>query len=386
MSVAAGQVEARPPCAPRPSNVSTLTRGLSVFFHQGVRPDGRAPSEWRDVFVNVANGSALLKMGGTTIVCGVKAEISEPKPDSPDLGFIGENMQGDHEPPDMSVLTFPREVKHVWVSPLITPKNRPWTWMSTVFLLVRYLGPLFAITGAYCTVFYQVSQWSSIFFFVATDLVLLLRVYAMYNRSRTVLGILLASYIPLVVIRFVATIYKPQIDVSVLFGITTCTLSLNVPSSISTYSPISKVILSTLLCGFAVVQLVRESLQMYRAIKQWRSNQYLDLLVRESVLYFVVYLFSVVLSMVNGTGIVQGLNSLLLATLAIIAPVVLPPRLIISVREFHSRVVGDHIDTGFGVISHHPISTNENLVFANANGPTETIGDYRGAEETSEIV
>jgi hypothetical protein len=30
-------------------------------------------------------------MGGTTIVCGVKAEIAEPELDSPDLGFIGES-------------------------------------------------------------------------------------------------------------------------------------------------------------------------------------------------------------------------------------------------------------------------------------------------------
>ncbi|KAF9233606.1 ribosomal protein S5 domain 2-type protein [Melanogaster broomeanus] len=64
---------------------------LDRFLAEGVRPDGREPSEWRDVFVNVgsistADGSAL------TIVCGVKAEISEPELDSPDLGFIVPNL------------------------------------------------------------------------------------------------------------------------------------------------------------------------------------------------------------------------------------------------------------------------------------------------------
>ncbi|KAF9232819.1 hypothetical protein BU15DRAFT_67137 [Melanogaster broomeanus] len=254
------------------------------------------------------------------------------------------------------------------------------------------------------TVLFHVYNWSGIFFFATTDLVMLFRIYAMYHRSRTILVILLASYIPSVVINFATTnIYRPHIDVSgiydskpnshlltstipVLFGTTTCTLSFNVSSSLNAYFLIPKVVLSAVLCGFAVVQLVRESLQMHRAIKQWRSNQYLELLVRESVLYFVVYLFAVVAAMVVGAGLLQEFSSLLLYMFAAIAPVVLSPRLIISVREFHSRVVGDHIDTGFGAISRHPISTNETMVFANPVGPTETIRDYRGAEETSEIV
>ncbi|KIK97395.1 hypothetical protein PAXRUDRAFT_136375 [Paxillus rubicundulus Ve08.2h10] len=70
---------------------------LDRFLAEGVRPDGREPGEWRDVFVNVgsistADGSALVRMGGTTIVCGVKAEIAEPELDSPDLGFIVPNI------------------------------------------------------------------------------------------------------------------------------------------------------------------------------------------------------------------------------------------------------------------------------------------------------
>ncbi|KIJ64950.1 hypothetical protein HYDPIDRAFT_153849 [Hydnomerulius pinastri MD-312] len=70
---------------------------LDRFLAEGVRPDGREPGEWRDVSVNVgsittADGSALVRMGGTTIVCGVKAEISEPELDAPDRGFIVPNL------------------------------------------------------------------------------------------------------------------------------------------------------------------------------------------------------------------------------------------------------------------------------------------------------
>lgn len=70
---------------------------LDRFLIEGVRPDGRTPDEWRDVFINVgsistADGSALVRIGGTTIVCGVKAEIAEPELDIPDQGFLVPNI------------------------------------------------------------------------------------------------------------------------------------------------------------------------------------------------------------------------------------------------------------------------------------------------------
>ncbi|KAF9237820.1 hypothetical protein BU15DRAFT_75615 [Melanogaster broomeanus] len=338
------------------------------------------------------------------------------------------------------VLTLPREVKHVWVSifeyllryQYITsddPKEQALdldvyrippcvSVIWALFLLcVRISSDALEVPNSWIhnlkgTILFQVYLGTNIVFFAAVDLIMVLRVYAMYGRSRTILAILLATYIPSVVVSCVTTIYKPQIDVSVLFDATICTASYNVPTSIGVYFLIPKVVLSVVLCGFAVIRLVRESLQMHRAIKKWQSNQYLELLVRESVFYFVAYvvfvrffvpneltselfallnlatsnLFAHVVPMVIGAGVMQELSSLLLYTLGVIAPVVLPPRLIINLREHHTHVVGDHIDTGFGVISRHPISTNENIVFANADVPTETIGDYRKAEETSEIV
>lgn len=85
---------------------------LERFLAEHARPDGREPREWRDVSVNVgsclrdvvpavvlnmhtlgsistADGSALVRLGDTTVVCGVKAEIAEPELDSPEDGFIG---------------------------------------------------------------------------------------------------------------------------------------------------------------------------------------------------------------------------------------------------------------------------------------------------------
>lgn len=40
--------------------------------------------------ISTADGSALVRLGKTTVVCGVKAEIAEPELDSPEDGFLGE--------------------------------------------------------------------------------------------------------------------------------------------------------------------------------------------------------------------------------------------------------------------------------------------------------
>ena len=48
--------------------------------------------EMRIGSISTANGSSLVRMGNTTIVCGVKAEIAEPTLDAPNDGFLGENI------------------------------------------------------------------------------------------------------------------------------------------------------------------------------------------------------------------------------------------------------------------------------------------------------
>ncbi|KAH9833828.1 ribosomal protein S5 domain 2-type protein [Rhodofomes roseus] len=70
---------------------------LERFLAENLRPDGRELDDWREVSVNVgsissADGSALVRMGDTTVVCGVKAEIAEPELDSPEEGFLVPNL------------------------------------------------------------------------------------------------------------------------------------------------------------------------------------------------------------------------------------------------------------------------------------------------------
>ncbi|PWA23139.1 hypothetical protein CCH79_00002315 [Gambusia affinis] len=64
------------------------------FLKENCRPDGRELSEFRTTTLNIgsistADGSALVKIGNTTIICGIKAELANPTADAPGKGYIG---------------------------------------------------------------------------------------------------------------------------------------------------------------------------------------------------------------------------------------------------------------------------------------------------------
>ena len=69
------------------------------LFEKGFRLDGRKFDEFRKVSVEYgvssksAEGSARVKIGKTEVVAGVKLELGEPYPDTPDQGSIMVNME-----------------------------------------------------------------------------------------------------------------------------------------------------------------------------------------------------------------------------------------------------------------------------------------------------
>nr|XP_020634088.1 exosome complex component RRP43-like isoform X1 [Pogona vitticeps]XP_020634089.1 exosome complex component RRP43-like isoform X2 [Pogona vitticeps] len=67
------------------------------FLKENCRPDGRDLGEFRTTTVNIgsittADGSALVKLGNTTVVCGIKAEFATPPADASNRGYIVPNV------------------------------------------------------------------------------------------------------------------------------------------------------------------------------------------------------------------------------------------------------------------------------------------------------
>ena len=79
------------------------------------------------------------------------------------------------------------------------------------------------------------------------------------------------------------------IIVAQVLDYSTCELQNVVPISVVLLRTVTPAILGTLMCLLAVIQFTRESLQMYRATKQFEISCYLSLLTRDGILYFLVY-------------------------------------------------------------------------------------------------
>lgn len=68
------------------------------FLDKNIRPDSRELLKARSTSISVdcvrsADGSALVKIGNTTVICGIKAEISNSAPSEPLKGFIVPNVE-----------------------------------------------------------------------------------------------------------------------------------------------------------------------------------------------------------------------------------------------------------------------------------------------------
>ncbi|XP_028839146.1 exosome complex component RRP43 [Denticeps clupeoides] len=68
------------------------------FLKENCRPDGRELGEFRATTLNIgsiltAEGSALVKIGNTTVICGIKTELASPTVDGPTKGYVVPNVE-----------------------------------------------------------------------------------------------------------------------------------------------------------------------------------------------------------------------------------------------------------------------------------------------------
>ncbi|KAF8428909.1 hypothetical protein L210DRAFT_3563686 [Boletus edulis BED1] len=112
-----------------------------------------------------------------------------------------------------------------------------------MFVVIRYIGLCWVVTSALLgstfvpgplevsTVVYLLTSWTFVLFFCATDLVMILRVYTLWKRSKAILYILLFIFLVKTIIDIVFTgIYvNPNTHLSVtvvrVFDISFCNVS-----------------------------------------------------------------------------------------------------------------------------------------------------------------
>jgi len=296
------------------------------------------------------------------------------------------------------ILTFSREVEYIWC--------RRWSWVSTMFVLVRYLGLCWAMIDALlssdlmpgpstvmCTTLFLVgSVWAFAVFLSAADLMMILRVYTMWSRSRTILHVLLFIYIVQTITSFIyAGIYfNPNTHMSVTIvqvpdfpDASLCIPLLNIPPNLTIYYMIPRFVLSAVLFILALTQPLKESVAMYKATKQWQPNRYMKLLVKDGIIYFFTsLLYNTVETIVSGTEFRSTNPSMFfLAGFTYLIFALIMPRFIISVRELYDRDLRARlqgIDSGFGVLSRSVVSQNgvvSTIAFADVTPGQDQVVD-----------
>ncbi|XP_055906624.1 exosome complex component RRP43-like [Eupeodes corollae] len=68
------------------------------YLNKDIRPDGREFDKLRPIAINVgsiitADGSAVVKVGNTSVVCGIRAELAKPRSSTPENGFLIPNVE-----------------------------------------------------------------------------------------------------------------------------------------------------------------------------------------------------------------------------------------------------------------------------------------------------
>ncbi|KAF8553945.1 hypothetical protein OG21DRAFT_1497349, partial [Imleria badia] len=285
----------------------------------------------------------------------------------------------------LSVLTFSNEVEYVW--------NKPWTRVSMLFILVRYCGLVTFIMNMLlgssfipgpAKVFSIRYQWrTSILKCVPIDVsnnqsdcwmdICSLCWCGRFHNDPPCMGNVQSieanpRYSPLIVLpgeQFQCHHYclaSDPTNVSVasipILDVGFCMVQ-PIPLIWMKVAAILGIANGAVMCIFVIVQFVRQSLQMYRVTKQWQLSQYMSLLVRQGILYFVaLFLVSFVIAL-DASGKLSTLGSSwqqdVLIILEHVPMITLTTRFIMSIRELHAHDVqgrrGEGIDTGFGLPS-----------------------------------
>ncbi|KAN0097473.1 hypothetical protein V8E55_001919 [Tylopilus felleus] len=249
------------------------------------------------------------------------------------------------------------------------------------------MGPiLLSSTVKMCTALFLVAIWEAPIFFAAADLMMILRVYAMWNQSKKILYFLLFIYVPQVITSFVMTgiFNNPNTYITIT---TLQALNLSVCVQVANSTPlemavrwfvaIPQLLLSVALLVLAVIQTWKQSVDMYKATKQWTPNKYMQHLMKDESLYFLI------INVVDANLATPSptINSIAFVVSFLFLPSMMP-RFVISMRELYDRDIQgrwEGIDSAFGVLS-QPVASSD------AHVPESTFGDVTSGQGEGQAV
>ncbi|KAG2137573.1 uncharacterized protein EDB93DRAFT_758245 [Suillus bovinus] len=242
------------------------------------------------------------------------------------------------------ILQFDKEVTFVW--------GRPWSMMSCLYLAVRYFGLLVAIiSGLWGGLFYMSEavsygtflfmQWGISVYSCLTKVILIWRLYALYNQSKPILYVLLGLLLPIVALYIAMDVYlwsRPSAismqEIIITPNIKYCTAFFHIRPMFAIYTSIPAICYDILLVFLAIAVLVKH-LKERKEIRM-KPNIYIVLIVRYHVIYFILNLTIQIFTAILWANIPMVVMNFILLFYDT-APYIIVPRLIINIWETHAN-------------------------------------------------
>ncbi|KAF8125255.1 hypothetical protein EV363DRAFT_1532920 [Boletus edulis] len=266
------------------------------------------------------------------------------------------------------ILIFPREVELIWM--------KPWSKMSTLFVMVRYIGLALAmilvrqwrfvhvwfgvsmILNSYLqecltvtsdsadrTVVFHITQWTDLIYIIVADVIMILRVSAMFTGARPerIRRVLFFLYAIVTVnsIVFGAIWYGPSSGFSVKPVVinaedgTACRATFARSLIPSAYDGIPRGLFDILLLALAIYRFAKHCIETRSMMgkKNLKVNKYMMLLLEHSLLYFVLNFTNEALEAGTYSPSAPTLYLVLVLFYQGSIPFMIYPRLVLSMRD-----------------------------------------------------
>ncbi|KAG2754864.1 hypothetical protein P692DRAFT_20828213 [Suillus brevipes Sb2] len=194
-------------------------------------------------------------------------------------------------------------------------------------------------------------QWSFSVYFCLAEVILIWRLYALYNQSKPLLYILVGFFLPVVALYIAVDAFlwsRPSAismqEIMITPDVKYCTTSFHIGPMPAIYASIPVICYDTLLVVLAIAALgkhlrEREELNM-------RPNAYVVMIVRYHVLYFIINLANQIFMAILWAGLSPvAMNLVVLFNDT--APFIVVPRLIMNIWETHANDNCVHVSTTF---------------------------------------
>ncbi|KAG1764305.1 hypothetical protein EDD22DRAFT_455690 [Suillus occidentalis] len=277
------------------------------------------------------------------------------------------------------VLTVGQEIELIW--------RQRWSLMTVLYLCIRYIGipysvadvlelvPFVSLTDAVSNILYYATNWTNVVMTAMLGVIMIARLHAMYQGSRTMLLFLVIIFLAVniaCVVLAAITLQYIVAEEAILSGVHMCGAS---------YEGDVQLLFSMVWVLNTVWEVLALCLSVWIAVKHFRDLRRLGpstgstigdcfrVLMTSHVLYFASFASVSCLELISLSPAFSNSNSMgveiLFGTLEVLSSVqmfVLGPRLILSVREYHAKLVaGSDADTSMNSIvfqEHVHISTS----------------------------